>query len=30
MYYIWIVCDNRCKDVYLPDQTKWTGEIPLG
>ncbi len=30
MYYIWIVCDNRCKDVYLPDQTNWTGEITLG
>ena len=30
MYYIWIVCDNRCKDVYLPDQVNWTGEITLG
>ena len=30
MYYIWIVCDNRCKDVYLPDQGNWTGEIALG
>ena len=30
MYYIWIVCDNRCKDVYLPDSSNWTGEITLG
>lgn len=30
MYYIWIVCDNRCKDVYLPDQGNWVGEIALG
>ena len=30
MYYIWIVTDNRCKDVYLPDQMNWTGEIALG
>ncbi|MBR6184891.1 MAG: type VII secretion protein EssC [Clostridia bacterium] len=30
MYYAWLVCDNRCKDVYLPDQMNWTGEITLG
>ena len=30
MYYIWIVSGNRCKDVYLPDQATWTGEINLG
>ena len=30
MYYVWLVCDNRCKDVYLPDYPNWTGEIALG
>ena len=30
MYYIWLVCDNHCKDVYLPDHPNWNGEIALG
>ena len=29
MYYVWVVCDNRCKDVYLPDHANWNGEIAL-
>ena len=29
MYWVWVVCDNRCKDVYLPDQANWNGEIAL-
>lgn len=30
MFYVWIAFENRCKDIYLPDNPNWTGEVTLG